>query len=325
MRVLVTGAAGFIGYNFIKKLLKESCQILGIDSMNSYYSVDLKKSRLKSLDIFCKNELSKTADFNFVKLDLCNYSKLNTIISDFKPTHICHLAAQPGVRYSLDNPNRSLKNNIFPTLNLLESAKENGIKEFIFSSTSSVYGLNSKIPFNEEQSTKKPISVYSSSKLGCESLCHTYSNVYNINVKILRFFTVYGPWGRPDMSYSLFAKSIFEGKKIDIFNNGNMSRDFTYIDDIINGVFAALKSNFNFEIFNLGSGNPISLIDFIKTLEEIIGIEAAKNYLPLQAGDIRSTWADVSKSRKLLNFNPQTDIKEGLTKFVDWYKAYYKI
>ena len=324
-RYLITGSAGFIGSSLVRRLLSEDNSILGVDNINHYYSQELKKDRLNDLSLHSKKLKLTSNHYQFKELDLKDQASLDKIIEEFKPTCICHFAAQPGVRFSIDNPRDSVLDNILPTLNLLESAKKFGIRDFIFSSSSSVYGKNTQIPFQEDSSINKQISVYASSKAACESLCHTYHSLSGIRIRILRFFTVYGPWGRPDMSYFLFTKSFFEGGVINIFNKGDMFRDFTYIDDIIDGFVSAIKEPLDFEVINLGCGNPVKLEDFIKTLEEIIGLEVKKNNLPMQPGDVYKTWADITKAKRLLNYEPKTSINEGLLNFVEWYKSYYNL
>tara|TARA_B100000029_G_C17546540_1_gene948640 strand:- start:862 stop:1845 length:984 start_codon:yes stop_codon:yes gene_type:complete len=322
-RYIVTGAAGFIGYSLVKRLLSSENSILAIDNISPYYSQDLKRDRIASLEEHSKLLNLKSENYHFHELDIRNFNAIDKIISEFKPHYICHLAAQAGVRYSIDNPLDSIDNNITPTLNLLESAKNNGVKDFIFASSSSVYGKNLEMPFTEKLNPTTPISVYASSKAACEAICHSYNHNYQIRFRILRFFTVYGPWGRPDMSYFLFTKSILNGKSIDVFNNGDMFRDFTYIDDIVDGILLAVHNPLDFEIINLGFGEPVKLGDFISTLEEILGVQAEKNYLPIQPGDVHKTWSDITKAQKILKYYPKINIKDGLSNFVDWYKEYY--
>ena len=247
------------------------------------------------------------------------------MITKYRPDTICHLAAQAGVRYSLKYPHSYVDNNISATINLLESARKNSVTDIIFASTSSVYGLSKDMPFSEEAPIDTPISTYSTTKRTCELLCHTYNNLYGIRFRILRFFTVYGPWGRPDMALFLFTKAILEGKSIDVFNHGRMQRDFTFVDDIVDGFILAIKSQFDFEIFNLGCGDPIELMHFIQILEKELGIEANKNMHPIQLGDVPATWADISKAGKMLGYKPKISVHEGINHFVSWYRGYYNL
>ena len=263
--------------------------------------------------------------FRFERLDLKNKAELEAILLKFNPSVVCHLAAQAGVRYSLENPGSYVEDNISATLNLLEISRKLGVKDFIFSSTSSVYGLNQDIPFSENAKIDSTISPYASTKMACELLCHTYHYLYGIRFRILRFFTVYGPWGRPDMALFIFTKSIIEGKPINVFNSGDMQRDFTYISDIVNGFISAIDKKYKFEVFNLGSGRTVKLENFIKLLEDSLGEKAIKEYLPLQAGDIPSSLSDISKAREMLGYNPKFDIANGIDEFVSWYRNYYNI
>ena len=253
-----------------------------------------------------------------------NQESINSLIKDYKPDVICHVAAQPGVRYSLKFPKSYIDNNIQATLNVLESAKNNGVKDIVFASTSSVYGSNNEIPFKENARIDTPISVYAATKRSCELLCYTYHHLYGMRFRILRFFTVYGPWGRPDMSPFIFANNIVNKYPIEVYNKGEMMRDFTYIDDIVDGFLEAIKKPFDFEIFNLGSGNPIKLMDYINLIEKNLGVETEKVFLDIQPGDMKDTWADISKAKKLLEYEPKFSIDQGLFNFVEWFKKYYK-
>ncbi len=320
--LLITGAAGFIGNNLAYKLLDIGYNIFCIDNFNKYYDLNLKILRKERL--LNKSKNSESAVFHFEKLDLRDKEAVFKFIKDKNIEKVCHLAAQAGVRYSIEYPQTYVDNNITATINLLEACKENGVTDFIFASTSSVYGLSQEMPFNEETSIDSTISTYSSTKRACELLCHTYNNLYGIKFRILRFFTVYGPWGRPDMALFLFTKAINEGNPISVFNNGNMKRDFTYIDDIVNGFLLAIENTSSFEIFNLGSGKSVELIEYIEVLEKILGVEAKKIMEPMQPGDVRETLADISKSKKILNYEPKFDIEIGVQNFVEWYKKYYK-
>ena len=319
--ILVTGSAGFIGNNLSMKLIGKCKSLICIDNMNPYYDPELKKSRKKRLDT--KANLSNVANYHFLELDLKDQNKVNEVIKKYKPDIICHLAAQAGVRYSLDYPHAYVEDNITVTVNILEAAKENSIKDVIFASTSSVYGLNEDVPFNENISIDSTISTYAATKRSCELLCHTYNYLYDIRFRILRFFTVYGPWGRPDMALFLFTKSILNDEPIKVFNSGKMRRDFTYVDDITDGFLLAIQTPLDYEIINLGGGEPVELIDFIEMIEKRLGKKAKKELLPLQPGDVPMTSADISKARKLLGYNPQTRVKEGVNNFIDWYLNYY--
>ncbi len=333
MKILVTGAAGFIGFHTIQKLLKAGHQVTGIDIINDYYDQNLKKQRLANLGItiggfsqqHCTSELYE--NLNFYLLDLADAPAIENIIKQYSITHICHLAAQAGVRYSLINPGTYIQNNLNVFFNLISVAKENGIQNFVYASSSSVYGLNEKVPFSETDNTDRPVSLYAATKKANELIAHTYSHLYKMQTIGLRFFTVYGSWGRPDMAYFKFTKNIIEGKPIQIYNQGKMSRDFTHISDITDGVVSAIvnKSENPFRIFNLGGKNPVQLIDFLNILEDKIGKKAIIEWLPMQPGDVLSTYADVTAAAEQLGFVPKTGIKEGLEEFVLWYKAHYAV
>ena len=320
MKILVTGCAGFVGYHLSNFLLKKNITVIGIDNINNYYDVNLKKSRLKIL--------KKNKNFFFSKFDLINQKKLENLIKKFKIKHIVHLAAQAGVRYSIENPKTYFKNNLEVFFNILESSRKNKIKHLIFASTSSVYGENNNFPLKEKYNTDKPISFYAASKKSNEVLAYSYSYIYNLPCTALRFFTVYGPYGRPDMALFKFTKNILENKKIQLYNNGNHSRDFTYVDDIVSGIFLILKKNNNtkkiFNTFNIGNGNSRKLKDYLKAIEKKLNKKAKINNLPLQLGDIKKTHSDISLLNKYSNYNPKTDIEEGIHKFIDWYLEYYK-
>ena len=322
-RILITGAAGFIGSSLAYKLLEECKYILCLDNFSDYYSKDLKESRKKRLD---KKAIElKVPDYSFEVVDLKYRDRVESIVDRFKPDVICHLAAQAGVRYSIEYPQSYIDNNITATLNILECANNSNVENIIFASTSSVYGLSEEMPFNEEISIDSTISTYAATKRSCELLCHTYNKLYGIKFRILRFFTVYGPWGRPDMALFRFTKSILQNQTINVVNNGKMNRDFTYIDDIVCGFISAIKTELDYEIINLGCGNPINLMDFIEVLENKLGIISDKNYLPIQQGDVHSTHADISKAKRLLSYNPNVNVEEGISNFVKWYLKYYDI
>jgi len=322
---LVTGAAGFIGSHLAKKLLDEGYSILCIDNFNEYYDPSIKRARKSEID---KKALSLKLDkdsYDFKEIDLRDQNTLENLIESFRPDTICHLAAQAGVRYSLEYPHSYIDNNISAFVNLLEAAKKYKIRDVILASTSSVYGLNKDMPFHEEISIDSTISTYAATKRAGELLCHTYHKLYGINFRILRFFTVYGPWGRPDMALFKFTRKILAKQPIQVYNYGNMKRDFTYIDDIVRGFYLAVENSLPFEIINLGCGNPQDLMKFIEVLEENLGIESMKEMLPMQPGDVESTWADITKAKKLLNYEPQVPIEEGVKNFVNWYKEYFDL
>jgi len=320
MRVLVTGSAGFIGFHLSDYLLKNNNTVIGIDNINDYYDVNLKKSRLKIL--------KKNKNFFFHKFDLINAKKLEDLIKKFKVEYIVHLAAQAGVRYSIENPKTYFKNNLEVFFNILEASKKNNIKHLIFASTSSVYGENNNFPLKENDNTDKPISFYAATKKSNEVLAYSYSYIYNLPCTALRFFTVYGPYGRPDMALFKFTKNILENKKIQLYNNGNHSRDFTYISDIVSGIFSILKKNNNtknlFNTFNIGNGNSRKLKDYLRTIEKKLNKKAKITNLPLQLGDIKKTHSDISSLNNYSNYMPKTDIEEGIDKFIDWYLEYYR-
>jgi UDP-glucuronate 4-epimerase len=331
MKILVTGAAGFIGFHTIEKLLNKGYDVVGIDNINDYYDQNLKRQRLNNLGITVNNaampmyKSEKYKNFAFYFIDLIEANAVEKIIVQNSITHICHLAAQAGVRYSLINPGTYIQNNINVFFNLINIAKEAGLQNFVFASSSSVYGLNEKIPFSVNDNTDRPVSVYAATKKANEILAHTYSHLYNLPVIGLRFFTAYGSWGRPDMAYFKFTKSILKEEPIPVFNEGKLSRDFTHISDITDGIIAAInyKSDINYNIFNLGGKNPIELIHFINTLENVIGKKAIINWQPMQPGDVLTTFADISLSEKELGFSPKINLANGLTEFFEWYKNYY--
>lgn len=334
-KVLITGIDGFIGYHLALKLNQMNYEIIGIDNLNDYYDVSLKLSREK--------ELKKMGINNIHHIDLTDRDQVQSLFASEKPEYVVNLAAQAGVRYSLENPMAYIDSNIIGFLNLLETVKENPVKHFVYASSSSVYGGNKSVPFKTTDSVDHPVSLYAATKKSNELFAHTYSHLYNIPTTGLRFFTVYGPFGRPDMAYYSFTKNIIEGKIIKVFNNGLMERDFTYIDDIVDGIIKVLdyppKNNESWEdntdgidtswapysIYNLGNSNPVSLMEFIETLENIIGKKAKKEYLDMQNGDVVKTYADTLKTEKDLNFKPSTSLSTGLLKFVNWYRKYYEI
>lgn len=314
---MVTGGAGFIGSHLVKRLCKKGASVVVIDNLNNYYDPKLKKDRLK---IFLKD-----CQFSFYKVDISNFKSLKKVFLKHKIDVIVHLAAQAGVRYSLKNPWAYERSNILGTLNLLELAKEYKINKFIFASSSSVYGKNKKMPFSEQDMTDNPISLYAATKKATELMACAYHELYDLPVAGLRFFTVYGPWGRPDMAYFKFADLMRRGQTIDLYNFGRMSRDFTYIDDIIDGILPLLEKDFNFEIFNLGNDHPEKLEKMVALLEKHFGVKFKKRMLPHQPGDAVSTWAYIKKAGKMLGFAPKISLEDGIKKFVEWYKDYFKI
>ncbi|MFH0820020.1 MAG: SDR family NAD(P)-dependent oxidoreductase [bacterium] len=315
--ILITGGAGFIGSHVAKKLIEEGQEVIIIDNFNQYYDPLLKEARL--------NTFLKDLNFKLYRIDITDFSELKKVFLENKFTKICHLAAQAGIRYSLKNPFLYEETNVRGMLNLLELAKDFGVKGFIYASSSSVYGGNKKIPFSEADRVDKPISLYAATKRSGELLAYTYHHLYKLPCTGLRYFTVYGPWGRPDMAYFKFTKAILDGRPIEVYNYGKMKRDFTYIDDIVSGTLAALESSFSYEIFNLGNSETVELEYFISVLEKSLGKLAQKKYLPLQAGDVPETYANISQAQEKLGYCPVTSIEEGIEKFVAWYKEYYKV
>lgn len=325
--ILVTGCAGFIGYHIALRLLKEKYIVIGIDNLNNYYSKKLKIDRLNDIRKYC---LEKKRKFIFLKLDLKNKKKLEKIFKKYKPSKIIHLAAQAGVRYSLINPEQYLESNINCFFNILECCRKFKIKNLIFASSSSVYGNLKKEIFFEKDTTDFPIQFYAATKKSNEVMAHAYSCLYNINCIGLRFFTVYGPWGRPDMSIFKFTKNILKNKKIDIYNYGKHKRDFTFINDVTIALLNLVKKKTNknskkFQLFNIGNSKPQKLIYLIKCLEEILKKKAKRNYLGLQKGDVEKTFSNTKLIKKFIEFNPKTNFKNGLNEFVSWYKSYYKV
>lgn len=317
MSILVSGAAGFIGFHLSRKLLENGFAVIGYDNVNDYYDPSLKESRLKLLEKF--------ENFTFYRNDLCNFSALEKVFKNHPIEKVCHLAAQAGVRYSLTNPFAYQKSNLEGFLNVIELAKRFQVRNFVYASSSSVYGNNRKLPFSVKDNVDHPISLYAATKKANELIAHTYSHLYRLPTTGLRFFTVYGPFGRPDMALFLFTQKITTGKAIDVYNKGNMRRDFTYIDDIVNGIIAALETISQYEIFNLGNHRSENLMDFIRLIEQYLGKKAIINYLPIQPGDVPETFADIEHARAILGFQPTTDIATGIKRFIDWYKAYFQI
>jgi len=335
MKILITGTAGFIGFHLSKKLLDDSYQIIGIDSLNDYYEPSLKQSRFKILN--------KYNNFKFHKVDLKDKAKLDSTFELYRPTHVINLAAQAGVRYSINNPYAYVDSNLIGFMNILEACRNYPVKHLLYASSSSVYGGNKLVPFSTNHNVDHPVSLYAATKKSNELMAHTYSHLYGIPTTGLRFFTVYGPYGRPDMAYFSFTKDILEGKPIKVFNHGNMDRDFTYIDDIVEGTIKLIhkvpKANKEwneskdkistsfapYKIYNIGNNNPVPLMRFINALESALGKEAEKIYFDMQPGDVLKTYADVSDLERDINFKPSTSIEDGIQKFVNWYKDYYKV
>ncbi len=339
MTILVTGAVGFIGFHICKKLLNNGFNVVAIDNINNYYDQNLKNARLKAL---INESNKKSKNFTFYKINIVSTRELENIFSLHKPEIVINLAAQAGVRYSLEKPKEYLNSNIVGFGNILESCKNNNVKHLIFASSSSVYGGNNELPYTEDQSVDHPLSIYAASKRSNELMAHTYSHLYNLKCTGLRFFTVYGPWGRPDMALFKFTDCIFNQRKIEIFNNGEMRRDFTFIDDITESIFRLTKkppkeknilenSKSNpslswapFNIFNIGNSTSIKLLDFIEVLEKELGIESIKEFKKMQPGDVISTYANCSKLENYINFKPKTNLRKGIKEFLNWYREYYK-
>lgn len=335
--ILITGAAGFIGFHLCKQLLQEGYQVVGLDNLNNYYDVSLKFDRLAELGIakeeasyynqLCQSE--KYENFQFIQLKLEDRVHLPALFQKLALDKVCNLAAQAGVRYSIENPEVYADSNISGFLNLLECMRHNKVPKLVYASSSSVYGNNKKVPFSESDNVDEPISVYAATKKSNELLAHTYSHLYGIECIGLRFFTVYGPWGRPDMALFLFTDAILKNKPIKVFNHGDLSRDFTYIDDIITGVVNTLEKNLPNKslhgVYNIGNSSPVQLMDFIKAIEEATHREAQKEMLPMQPGDVATTYADVSKLKEDFNYAPNTPVKAGIRNFVDWYREYYRV
>ena len=316
MKILVTGVAGFIGCHLCKSLLEDDYVVLGIDNINDYYDPDLKLARLEQL-IPYKN-------FKFKKVDIADRESIAQTFQSFKPAKVVNLAAQAGVRYSMENPYAYMDSNLVGFLNIIELCRHNEIDGLTYASSSSVYGGNEKIPFSTEDRVDNPISLYAASKKSNELIANAYSHLYGLNTTGLRFFTVYGPWGRPDMALFIFTKNILEGVPIPVFNHGEMKRDFTYIDDIISGTRAAIDSNYKCEIFNLGNHKSERLMDVVSLIELNLGKKAEIKFLPMQPGDVSESFADIDKSVKKLDFKPLISIRRGIPLFIEWYKKFYK-
>jgi UDP-glucuronate 4-epimerase len=313
-KILVTGCAGFIGMHLCKSLLNDGFEVRGLDNMNSYYDKSLKIDRIKILKVF--------SNFFFEEVDLNNLEAIKIIFESFKPDKVVNLAAQAGVQYSLINPSAYIKSNVSGFLNILECCKDYNVKGLIYASSSSVYGSNKKVPFSELDNVDSPISIYAATKKSNELMAGVYNHLYNLNSTGLRFFTVYGEWGRPDMAYYSFTKKILNNEQIEVYNYGKVERDFTYIDDIIFGIKASIEKNFSYEIFNLGNSKKEKVLDLIKVIENNLDKKANIVLKPLKSGDVKSTNADITKSSKMLGYNPKTNIDTGLGKFIKWYIDY---
>ncbi len=347
-KVLVTGTAGFIGFHTANRLLIEGYQVVGLDNINDYYDVNLKYGRLKESGINKENvewgikvSSEKYEHYSFYRLNLEDTESINKLFAEYKFDYVIHLAAQAGVRYSLVNPHAYIDSNIKGFLNILEACRANPVKHLVYASTSSVYGANAKMPFSEHDNVDHPVSLYAATKKATELMAHTYSHLFHIPSTGLRFFTVYGPWGRPDMAIFLFTKAILEGKPIQVFNNGDMQRDFTYIDDIVEGVYqcmlkpAEAEVDFDnhtpdpatsyapYKIYNIGNSKPVQLLDFIEALENALGKRAIQQMMPMQAGDVPGTWADTSSLNETVEYMPKYNVANGLKNFVIWYRSFY--
>jgi UDP-glucuronate 4-epimerase len=350
MKILVTGSAGFIGFHLVKYLVDRGDEVVGIDNINDYYDVNLKYGRLAETGISKEDiaygkliQSEKYSNYRFGKIDLADMDALKVLFESERFDSVCNLAAQAGVRYSLINPQAYLDSNFQGFLNLLECCRSTKVKHLAYASSSSVYGLNQQMPFNVHHNVDHPISLYAASKKSNELMAHTYSYLFDIPTTALRFFTVYGPWGRPDMALFLFTKAITEGKPINVFNGGNMSRDFTYIDDIVEGIVRVIdnpapsnkewngkkpdpaSSVAPYRVFNIGKGSPVSLMDFVAEIEKNLGLEAKKEFLPMQDGDVAATWADIEDLENILGYKPVVSVEEGVKNFIDWYKEYYDV
>lgn len=335
-KILITGAAGFIGFHLAQKLLDIGYEVVGIDNINDYYDVDLKFDRLMELGIeresaeryHQKIHSSTGLNFTFIRVNLEDREQLPKIFAEHKFEQVCNLAAQAGVRYSIENPEAYIDSNVVGFLNLLECCRNYKVRHLIYASSSSVYGQNEKVPFSVEDNVDHPISLYAATKKSNELMAHTYSHLYNFKTTGLRFFTVYGPWGRPDMAMFLFTDAIVKGKPIKVFNNGDLERDFTYIDDIVEGVVKIVNSDqknpeTNYSLYNIGNSKPVKLMEFIEEIEKHLGTKAEKEMYPMQPGDVSRTWADVDSLKEDFDYNPHTPVSKGVKNFIAWFRDYY--
>lgn len=350
MKILITGTAGFIGYHLAERLVNEGFEVTGFDNINDYYDVNVKFGRLERSGIPASDieygkivQSFKNKNYKFIKLDLEDKENIYKLFESEKYDAVCNLAAQAGVRYSLTNPDAYINSNIAGFMNILEACRHNKVMNLVYASSSSVYGMNEEYPFSIHHNVDHPVSLYAASKKTNELMAHCYSHLYGLPTTGLRFFTVYGPWGRPDMALFLFTKAIIEGRPIDVYNNGQMRRDFTYIDDIVEGLVRVIKnpakpneewsginpdpgtSSAPYRVYNIGSNRPVLLMDFINTIEKYLGIEAEKNFLPLQPGDVPASHADVADLIKDMGYSPKTTVEEGIKKFLEWYIDFYNI
>jgi UDP-glucuronate 4-epimerase len=348
MKILVTGTAGFIGHALAKKLLERGDEVVGLDNINNYYDVTLKYGRLADLgirqDCIADHKATESIKYNkhrFYKMDLADRSEMEHLFNEEKFDAVCHLAAQAGVRYSLENPHAYIQSNVVGFTNILEGCRHSGVKNLSYASSSSVYGLNKSQPFKTTDTTEHPVSFYAATKKANEMMAHSYSHLYDIPTTGVRFFTVYGPWGRPDMAPMLFTDAITNNRAIKVFNNGDMSRDFTYIDDIVDGLINIIdnpatsnkewnsekpaidSSSAPYRLLNIGNNHPVSLMEFIETIEKALGKKAEKNFMSMQDGDLKSTYADVSGLIKNFNYSPDTKLSDGIEKFIEWYREFY--
>lgn len=342
MKILLTGVAGFIGFHTARKLILNKHEVVGLDNINDYYDINLKFDRLKELGIPKNNAVEFNCltasrrffkNFKFIRANLIDSPVLEKLFDDEKFEVVCNLAAQAGVRYSIENPRTYIDSNITGFLNILECCRNHNIKHLVYASSSSVYGLNKKIPFETSDNVDHPISLYAATKKSNELMAHTYSHLYGFSTTGLRFFTVYGPWGRPDMAYFLFTDAIIKNKSIKLFNNGHMERDFTYIDDIVKGIVKIIEKGLDnrsqssdlYKVYNIGNNDSVKLMSFIESIEDNLGMKAKKEMLPMQPGDVIRTWANVDALIEDYNYKPSTPIKLGVKNFITWYKNYYKI
>lgn len=334
MKILLTGAAGFIGFHGINMLIEEDFEVVGIDNINAYYDVNLKYTRLAECGIERQEiatgapvKSNKYEKYSFLKLDLTDQEGLHELFRSQSFDMVIHLAAQVGVRYSIDHPDDYVKSNLTGFVNILECCRHHHVRRLIYASSSSVYGVNDEVPFREDARVDHPLSLYAATKKSNELMAYTYSHLYGINTIGLRFFTVYGPWGRPDMAMSLFTEAILKNQPVKVFNEGRLSRDFTYVDDIVGGIRNIVKKKEwmqPWSIYNIGNSQPVRLLDFIREIENCTGVKALKEMLPMQPGDVEETWADVHKLKEDFGYSPGISVKEGVKRFVDWFRWYYR-